>query len=423
MTKAFLKILLPLLLAAWPAAAQYSRPTGLGEQKTTAKERVMQAYEDARWQLGPLQLEPRLSISDIGYISNIYSTAENEAESDLRATASAGLRGFINFGPKVLVSPFVDLSHSWWLEQEDLRSTNESFGVQIFGDLNRVQLQLQAGQIGTQRKLSSELEVPVDLDNERLELGFEIDFWGPLRMFGTAAKSRLRYSGAAAEAQISNLDLALLAADGELLRGGLDYEFGDTLRLGVGLEWSETTFPADPSGRSNRGSGPLIRIGFEGSRLTADIDVARRDVEFVGRAVGKRRQTRGLLQLRWKFTEKLSAGLYGDVRLQPSALDRNAVFESQRTGFSLQRNPGTRTRLSAFYEIGEDEFATVASDQVTRIDDFRSYGLTLQRQLTPRLAVNLGYVDSQRESTDPEFDRSFRSLVSSVSLGGDLLPW
>ena len=363
-----------------------------------------------------------MEITDVGYISNIYFSAEDQ-QSDLRATAAAGIRGFVNLGPKVLVSPFVDLRYSWWQEQVDLRSTNESFGLQILGDLNRVQLQLQAGQVSSQRNLSSEVEVPVDLDNRRVEFGVEIDFWGPLRMFGTASESQIRYSGKAAEEQVANLNLEALEFDGELLRAGLDYEFGSSLRLGLGFERAETTFLQDPGGRSNSGSGPLLRLGFEGARLSLGVEAARKDLAFAGRQGSDRRQTSGNARLDWSFTERLSAALYSDRRLDYSGLIPDAIFDSSRVGVSLQRDSGPRTRILFFYEVGENDLASVTDDRVTRQDDLRLFGVSTELRLTPRLLVTLGYTEGRRDSSDPLFNRSLRSLVSRISLGGDLLPW
>lgn len=422
MSKSSRWILPAFLLAAAPAVAQFGQLGGPGEIPQTAKERVMASYQSAPWRLGPLQLEPRLAISDIGYVSNIYFSADDQ-QSDLKATGSAGIRGFLNLGPKLLISPFADLSYSWWRDQDDLRSTNESYGAEIFGDFNRLQLQLQAGQVAAQRNLSREVQVPVDQEIDRLEFGFDVDFWGPLRLFGTVAENRTRYTGRTAEQQVPGLNLAALESDGEQLRVGLNYDLTGAVRIGLGFERTESTFLVDPNGRTNRGTGPLLRISFEGTRLSLDLDAARKELELVGRPDSKRRQLNGQVRLGWKFTEKLTSALYSDRQLSYSALDTNAIFDSSRVGLSLQRRGGPRIRTGVFYEAGRDEFATVADDRVTRVDDTRTFGASIELQLSPRLVLNLRYVDSQRDSSDPLFNRSSRALVSRIGLAGNLLPW
>ena len=420
-------LLLALALAAAPAAAQftgYDEPGSLGEEPLTAREAVMRSYQNARWRIGFLDLDPTLAITDLGYVSNIYSTTEQEAESDFKAQGTAGLRGFFNLGPKVVVSPFASLSYTWWQDQDQLRSSNESYGLQLFGDFNRLQLQLQGGRIGTQRNLSSELEVPVDAETDSVRLDLEVDFWGPFRLFATASDARSRTSGRAAEERLPGLDLSLLDVDTELLGGGLAYELSNGLSIGVGYEAAESTFLEDPARRSNRGAGPLLRLALAGRRATIDVQVSQRDLEFDAReASDTRDQVIGRGLLAWRFTEKLSANLYAASRLDASALDSAAIFEGRRTGVSLLRRNTNRTRVRAFYEVGKDEFASVTSDEVTRVDDFVSFGLNYRIEMGERLILELGFIDSQRDSSDPEFDRDLRAITSRVRLGSNLLPW
>ncbi len=416
-----------LLLAAAPAAAQlagYTVPGSLGQQRLNNRDAVMRAHQDARWKLGFLHLDPQLAITDLGYISNIYSTADAAAESDIKAQGAAGLRGFFNLGPKVVVSPFVDFGYTWWQDQDELRSSNESYGLQLFGDLNRLQIELQGGRVETQRNLSSELEVPVDVQTDRLEVKIDVDFWGPFRFFATVTDGRARHSGKAAEARLPGLDLSLLDVDTDLFNAGIAYELGNGLVIGLGYEEADSIFPNDPDGRSNRGSGPLVRLAFEGTRVTLGAEVAQRDLQFDGRTgAAEREQVIGVGQLMWRFTEKLTSTLYSGNRLDASALDSAAIFEGRRSGLSMTRQNAGRIRIGAFYEIGEDEFASVTSDEVTRVDDFTSIGVNLRIQLSERLTVELGFIDSRRESSDPDFDRDLRSITSRIRLGTNLLPW
>lgn len=420
--------LLPLLLlTAVPAAAQYANynvPGSLAERRTRTKDAIEQSYQDARWQLGFLELDPRLAITDLGYVSNIYSSADADSVSDLKASGAAGLRGFFHLGSNILVSPFADLSYTWWRDQKDLRSLNESYGLQVLGDFNRLQVQLQGGQIETQRNLSSEVEVPIEVRNLRYELSFQIDLRGPFSLFGTVATGESRYFGEEAMRRIPSLDLAARDVDTDVVSVGVGYEFSGGLRADLGYERTDAGFVIDPGGRSNRGSGPILRLAFEGSRLSLDVDAAVRELEFAGRASSDdRRQPTGQGRLGWQFTEKLSAGLFTGIQLDFSALDSDAVFEGRRSGVALRRQASARSRISVFYEVGEDEFARVVDDGILRVDDFTSYGLNLQLQLSGRVTVELAVSDTRRESTDPEFDRDLTSVTSRIRVGGNLLPW
>ena len=198
-----------------------------------------------------------------------------------------------------------------------LRSWNESFGLQLFGDLNRLQLRLEAGRIEVQSNLSSEVQVPVDRQTDRIELGFGVDFWGPFSLFGTAGENRLRHSGRAAEEQVPGLELATLDSDTEHLRGGLGYTLSNGLRIGLGIEAKDTSFLIDPGGTVQHRTRAPAHAGLRGHAPGPGIfDAVRRDIEFDGRQSGvDRRQTSGRGRVQWKFTEKLSAVLFGGVQL------------------------------------------------------------------------------------------------------------
>lgn len=429
MRSIFDKLLLPLVvaLAAAPANAQYSgynAPGSLGEEAQDSREALLRSYQNARWKIGFLDLDPILAITDVGYISNIYSTSDDAAESDLRAQGTAGLRGYFNLGPKVVVSPFANLSYNWWQDQDQLRSSNESYGLQAFGDFNRVQLRLRGGRIGGQRNLSSELEVPVDVENDLLRLDLEVDLRGPLRFFAAASEGSNRNSGSAVEERRPGLDLSLLDVDTELISGGLAYELSNGLSIGLGYEETESRYLNDLAGRSSRGSGPLVRVRHSGPRASIDVQFSQRELVFDARTAGDTRdQLTGLGRLGWRFTEKLSASFYGATRLEASALDSAAIFEGRRTGIGLSRRNTDRTQFRLFYETGEDEFASVTSDEVTRIDDFTSFGVNYRVQLGERWIVEVGYLDSRRDSSDPEFDRDLQAITSQVRLSGNLLGW
>ncbi len=224
-------------------------------------------------------------------------------------------------------------------------------------------------------------------------------------------------------ARIPQLDLSARDVDTDVVSGGVGYEFGGGLRVDLGFESTDARFPIDPGGRSNRSSGPILRLAFEGSRLSLDVDTTLRELEFDGRASSdERRQLTGRARLGWQLTEKLSASLFSGLQLDFSALEADAVFEGRRSGAALRRQLG-RSRISAFYEVGQDEFVRVVDDRVTRVDDFTSFGLSYHLRLSERVTVEVAVSDTRRESSDPEFDRDLTGVTIRIRLGGNLLPW
>lgn len=419
--------LLTLLLGALPASAQYASyvsPGGLAEQEESDREEVLEQIQEARWHFGPLDLEPRLTLGNLSYIGNVFSTAGAETVSDLRAEAAAGLHAYLHLGPKTILAGFVTADYTWWQEQSDLRRLNESFGTRLYGLFNRLQFQLEAGRLQSQRNLSAEVEAPVDVRSDLLEASLDLDLYGPLILFAAARHEETRYFGRAASRALPALDLEALNRTSEILSAGARYEFSERLVLSLGGEVVEATLEVDPQGRSNKSSGPLVQLRFTGNRLSVVAEAVSRDIEFAGRqAAPDRTQTTGTAQVGWRFTERLRAQLYGTSQLDYSALDSASLFELRRTGASLSQELSPRLTVGAFYETGEDEFSTVVSDQVSRVDDHRSFGLTAQLTPTPRLTVNIRAFDSRRDSTDPQFSRSQTTVLSQIQLGGSLLPW
>ena len=128
-------------------------------------------------------------------------------------------------------------------------------------------------------------------------------------------------------------------------------------------------------------------------------------------------------QIGWEFSDRLSAALYGSRQLQFSARDPRAAFDGHRSGVSLARAAGRRGQVRLFYETGSDEYFDVASDRITRRDDFNAYGAGFKWEITPRLTLDLAFTDARRDSSDPDFNRDVASITSRLSLGGNLLPW
>lgn len=423
MIRALVTFVLALALASLPAAAQedYFAPGALGKSAETARERVNNAAQDARWQLGPIGLEPRLFVGDLRYVSNVYSTADEEAISDLQGAASAGLRAFFNLGPKILASPFLTFDYAWWREQTELRELGESYGLQLFGDFNHLQLEIQSGQIETQRNLSSEVEVPVLPRTRQVALDAEVRFWGHVGLFANFAQRETRFAGDVAEREVPGLVLSTIDSDGRTVSGGLSYEFG-SLRVGLGYVESTTEYLDDPAGRSRRGSGPLLQVAMDGPRLSINLDASRRKLKFDALPAG-REQLFGRGLVRWKFTERLSGQIYAGSSLGASALNDRVIFESHRTGLGASFEPNERSRLRTFVETGEDDYGTSSDGELERRDEFTSFGVSYRLLLTRRLTLDLGYSDLRRESSDPIFDRNLQSLTLQLSLGGSLLSW
>ncbi len=418
-------VLLALAVRAGEAQfAQYGGPGSLAESPVPARELVQGQAREARWRLGKLRLSPRLSIGNLGYVSNVFDSSDEQGTvSDFKGSAGAGLNSYLYLSGKALLNGFAAASYSWWKEQEQLRDLNGSYGLRLFGFLNRLQLQVEAARLEQERNLSSELEVPTRIAEDRVSLGAEIEIRGPFAFFGSAAVRESRHSDEV-EQNVPGLTVSTLDRQTDAVNLGLSYTLSNGLKLGLGVEHTETDFVDDTGQRSNSGTGPLLRIALPGNRVDLSVTMVYRILEVDSRAQGDDlEQLTGTARAIWSINERLGLTAYAGQQLAYSALEPDSVFDRTRYGLSTGLEVTRRGSLSALAEIGRDQHSRIATDEIGRVDDFESLGVSFSFDLSQRLKLRLGFIETERDSNLAEFDRSYTSVLSSIELGGGLLDW
>lgn len=426
----------PLLAAAaalgvlFPAAraaaqlSQYTEPGSLAISQVPARDQIRERAREARWSLGKLKIDPRVSLGNLGYVENVFdSAASEEPVSDFRGSAGLGLDAYFNLGPKVLANGFVFGNYSWWQEQDQLRVFSGSVGARVFGFFNRLGLQVEGGRVERERNLSSELEVPVQIRHDRAAFSVEVDVRGPFAFFASAAGQRTRHSDEV-ELRLDRLDVSALDRDGWVFDLGVSYELRNGLTLGVGVERTDTDFVDDLDSRTNTSFGPLLRWGYAGSRLDVSGTAVQRMFDFDDRPSDDDvEELTGSLQVTWKFSERTGVTLYAGQQLVYSALDTDGVFSGERFGVAARRMLTRRGQLRLYLESGRDEPLETIGRASGRVDDLESYGGTFTLELDRGVTLNVGLRHTDRDSNLPEFDRSLDSIIAGVDLGESLLPW
>ncbi len=419
-------VLCLLALATAPATAQfadYSPPGSLAQPRLQPRETVPDEAADARWKLGPIRLDPRLTLRELAYLDNVYDAAEEgDRISDFKAGAALGLHGYLNLGPKVIVTGFAVADYTWWRDQEDLRQLNGSLGLRLFGLFNRLIVEGDVGVVERQRQLGSETDVPVDVQDARAALRTELEVRRRLALFGAAGSVRTRLSGAAPN-QVPGLRLAILERDTDHGELGVQYTSKRGWVVGVGAQATETLFPEDPGGRSNSTFGPLARVRYRGERLTVDLSAVLRTLEYDDPARADLEEPTADGRIGWRLGNRNEVTLFGGRDLNYSGLDAANVLISRRWGLALGRRVTERVQVEAWGEDGRDRSNNSATGLDERIDDYRSYGLNASLEPSTRTRLRLGLVETECVSTDDRFDRKSRSFLSSLVIGADLFPW
>jgi hypothetical protein len=412
------------MLVAGVAHAQFQQyivPGSLGIQEVPTKERLEAAMKAARFHLGRVRLGTIVGLNNVTYTNNVYGSAGNQA-SDVSATVTAGLQGYLPAGKKLVFGLYALPQYNWWHTLDSLRSWGGQAGIGIFGYFNRVTIELQGSSARTQQYYSSGNMVPVNVRDQRASGTLEIRVLGRLAVFASGAQDRWRYE---------NQPLGFLPAtvfsfsdrDETALTGGLRYRFRQGMMVGVGYGTTNTAFPNETRDRSNSGSGPVLEVQLEGKRLWANVNVsypslsAKAGSDFVGYS-----GPAGSAQVGWHPKGDLELQLYGGRYISYTVVAPFPYYVDGRIGAGAQGALGWRTAARVFYERGRDNYA-VGSDASPRSDDFDVVGLTLDFRVGRQSGITVGWNRTDYTSNAAGGSRSIPMFQLSLRLAGSGAAW
>jgi hypothetical protein len=422
------------LLAAYPAAAQFSQYTAPGsllQRSTSKKEQMEKALENARWHWGPFRLSPWIAIRDAAYVSDAFSGSSGDGtgqagqideDPDFTITLGAGLQGFVPFGSKTFVTFDVLPQYVWWQEQEERRRLNGYYGAGLFAFFNRLNAEATVRRAEEQGVLTPEFEQRIHSRQDRIAGTVELEITPVLFAFASAEAFELGTLTEDFDDDPRLPPFHQLDRQERVLRGGLEYRSGDRLRLGVGVERSEAKFDPDESGRdrSNSGTSPIVEAAYTGPRIQLDGGLAFRSLEpEPGSEFVPFDEVTGRVRASWTPRWRLSYSLYGTRGLDYSLDESYSHFTEDRFGFAIGSRIGRASSVNLFAETGVHDYAVSgigAPGALPREDDFTAYGTSIQLQLEDRVRLVLGVTRSELESDIPGIDRSLTVFQTSVEI-------
>ncbi len=421
--RSILTLLAASLLPPTAAAAQfvqYTAPGTLLQPTESRAEAARRRAEEARWSLGKLRLAPEFGLADVGYIDNVYDTAQGAAsESDFRGTARAGLEAFLHLGPETILSLWGRPSYVWWQEQKELREIEVSYGTGLFADLNRLDLELVAERVEEQGYANDELRVPLELATDRLGGRFTLDFRGPFGLFGGAGLTKVELPEAT-PVGATPIALSPLDRDEVLYDLGLTYELANGFQVGLGVERSEVDFDDDPGGRSNKGTSPLLSLHFAGNRADFDVRAALSRIDYDSAALAESEEVTGALRSAWLLGTRSDLTLYASRQLVYSVLDAGAVLTSGvyglGAGWGRLEGEDPSPRVTLFAENGENRYEETGGGLTGRQDDLLAWGATVAFPLRRLATLELGWIESEVDSNLDSFDRSYSTIRTAFTV-------
>ena len=419
-----------LCLTASFASAQYTAPGGPEPTPESREEALQKSMEDARFRLGPVRIEPWLSVKDVAWIETGTGTAD--ADSDLTATAGAGVRGYLRTGPLIWSGQALP-EYVWWREDADRRALNGRYGLTTYGFWNRLTLEAGAGREEQQLIITPELLQPSPVRQDQARAAVEV-LWTDA--FSTLAEVQASEQSSQVEEEDTDgvplpppgagaglLNLRLLDRQETTARAGVRLRMRQTLMVGAGAERYEAEFasPARAGGldRSNSGVSPYLELRLVRPGLSIAAEAVSRSLEAEkGASFADYEKTTGSASVRFNTGGTVETAIYGGRTFVYSLLPEYSYLDDERLGASLRIDLGWRTHARFFAEGGRNTYTVLVPGALAREDDYTSYGGTFEIELGRAGSLELRASRIRFDSTVPAFDRELTSLGAALTFTG-----
>lgn len=396
-------------IGAAPLAAQYTSPGSVATtNKIPTEAQFDESLREARWQLGPVRLVPWVGLRDASFVSTENQQAESE--DDFTLTVGAGLRAYLPTG-KVIWTAQVLPEYVWWQDNEDKRNFNGRFGLGLFGHFNRLRLQVSQRRVEQQSFFSDEVRELTSSRSDLTNLVLEVDAARRLVIYGAARLADIENE------EVENPTFSLLDREEESFEIGLRYLSPKGLSLSLGFEDTSSEFDENARDLSNSGDSGRVEVGYEGGRFDVRLALEFRDLEAdEGSEFGTFDETTGSFEVAWTVAPRLDLLTYARREQRFSVNANNSFSLYERQGVRLDVDLG-KSSLGLIGEIGEDEFTTVSTGEVGRIDDVFAYGADY-RVGFELVTLTARFLLTDYDSNFDQFDREISTFGFAVELGG-----
>lgn len=416
-----------LCLTASVASAQYTAPGGPQQAPASREEALKDNLENARFRLGPLRVDPWVSLKDVAWIET--GVGAEDSESDLTATFGAGLRGYLRTGPLIWVAQALP-EYVWWRESEERRTLNGRYGLNSYAFWNRLNLEVGASRDEQQQIITPEILEPAPVRQDQVRAGVEV-LWTDA--FSTVFEAQgSEQSSLVVEEDADGpgstlpdrlFDLRLLDRRETTQRAAMRLRLRPALRVGVGAERYAAEFPtsarADGLDRSNSGVSPYVEVLFDRKGLFFEAEVVARSLEALqGARFADYEKTTGNASVRFNTGGKVETTVYGGRSFVYSLLPEYSYLDDERLGSSLRIVLGWRTEARLFVEGGRNSYTILLPGAPPREDDYSSYGGTFEFRLGRAGSLEIRAARSHFDSSMPAFDRDLTSVGAALTFAG-----
>ena len=417
-------VAMAVLTAATAGAqfVQYTAPGSLAVEQVPLKERLEAAMKEARYHLGPVRVGPWVALKDFGYLNNAYGSVVNP-QSDITATVGVGAQAYVPVGPKVIVGLYALPEYVWWRDLTARRGWNGRGGAGVFGYFNRLTVELQGGYSREQQYVSSEITVPINLEDQKASALVELRVTGRLSLFGRGGVDRWRYNLRGLTGPLGP-ELTAIERNEQRAGGGVRLHLSDDFSVGVGAESLNNDFIHPEHDLSSSGTAPLLELTMKRAHVRASVSVARLDLKpKAGSSFVKYTGTMGQFQLGWRPHSRLELVWYGARNLVYSVYTPSPYFIDERTGLSAEMPFGWRSSARVFAEAGRDTYVEAPATGSVGTEDLKAWGGAFSYKLSELVAVVLSGSRTDYTTRFGPFDTSVTQVQATLQFSGGASAW
>ncbi|MBP1642777.1 MAG: putative beta-barrel porin 2 [Acidobacteria bacterium] len=396
---------------ASPLAAQstqYVDPGSLGTAPLDRREALRTAVEEARWQAGPVRVEPWLSLREVAWVEQ--ADADGRTSGDLTVSVGAGLAAYLPLGAHTTLAAQVLPEYIWWREREDESRLAGRYGAGAFVYGNHLALEILARSTDSDTVATPELPRRVPVQDDRLEARVEVPFTRALALF---ARGELGRYDTGDHDEVP--ELALLDRDDRWWIGGLRWSITPDLTLAAGAGASRAEFDEADALRSHRGTTTYGEVAWRRPKLDVSAELFATELEADGSTFPGVDDTFGSARVHWRPRETFGLGVYALRALAWSIEPGRTGYVDRRWGAQLELHPGWRTSLYLFVELGEQRYDDAAAPP--RTDDVDSLGLGGSFELGRGLSLTARARRTRTENAALGLDRELTEVRAGIAFG------
>ena len=381
-----------------------------------SREQMQLETKNARMRLGPLRLQPVLSLRNIGFTGGVIGTTGVQPP-DFGASVGGGARAIVPFGRDVFFRVSAIPEYSWsrrLVQHRVFGGVGDASALFLF---NRLSAQARVIPARTVSPFSTEDQRSVVVQRFDTSGRIEVRLLQRLSLFVAHQNARPRFR-VTAEDRLRGTNFDQLDRNDSADGAGVFYQFRSFLSVSAGFERSQSRFIHGASA-DNHTNAENVSVSYGRPRTSARISLGASRGEADNGASFQHFSTgTGSYLLSRRLANLWTVDVSGSRRLQYSLFQGTPYYFETRNGAAIAIPIRRRFAVRMMGEVGSNSYPqpTAASLQtVRRIDQVLTYGGGLGVAVYRNAALVTMATRTRYNSNLPGFDRSVVTVTTNLN--------